>query len=155
MIEIFRTFNRDESKGLVLIAPKGVKLPVEGKIKHVGNINGAETYVIEPGNTKTWIRIAEDVDIHSGAIIVDKQYLDNRCISLLLLGPKAVIEHYSHDRSKSWTWAYINGTMVNIPQTILAALGLLKVKGEIKNISAPPLLEENEEKAFEILENFI
>lgn len=149
MIELFRAVSQNGRWGLAVVGPEGAKLPAEGSVKHIGRIGGVETYVFTPGKTGTWVMVDEDVAVHHGATIVDAQDLQGgKHASLLLLGPYAVIEHFGYMRRGSWVCAYVNGVKAKVPQTVLAAMGLAKTKGEVKTIEPPPPLEKSMEDAF-------
>lgn len=149
VVEMFRAVSQNGRWGLAVVGPEGAKLPAEGSVEHIGRIGGVETYVFRPGKTGTWVMTAEDVAVHHGATIIDAQDLQGgKHASLLVLGPYAVIEHYGYMRRGSWVLAYVNGAKANVPQTVLAAMGLAKTKGEPKSIEPPPPLEKGMEDAF-------
>lgn len=140
--QIFSAKSTNGRWGLAVVGPEGTTLPAQGSLRHIGAVGGVETYIFSPGNTGTWAMSAGDVKVHGGATLVAHQYLQSdRYASLLLLGPQAVVEHYGYKRRGSRVLAYVNGQETDIPQTVLAALGLVKPVGEPDHIEPPPALE--------------
>ena len=64
----------------------------------------------------------------------------SRGVSLLLLGPQAVVEHHGYKRRSSRVVAYVAGVRTDIPGTVLAAMGLLQVEDEVVPVEPPPSL---------------
>jgi len=141
MKEIFAALSTNGRWGLAVVGPDGTTLPAQGSLRHVGNVSGIETYEFTPGETGTWVMTTEDVTVHRGATMVKWQYLQSsRGVSLLLLGPQAVVEHHGHKRRSSHVVAYVAGMETDIPGTVLAAMGLLQADGEVVAIAPPPAL---------------
>lgn len=141
MKEIFSARSTNGRWGLAVVGPDGTTFPSQGRLRHVGNVAGMETYEFTPGETGTWAMTAEDVTVHGGATMVTWQDLQSsRGVSLLLLGPQAVIEHHGYKRRSSRIVAYIDGAKTDIPGTVLAAMGLLQAGGEVIAVEPPPAL---------------
>jgi len=141
MENIFFAQSTNGRWGLAVVGPDGTTLPAQGSLRHVGNVSGMETYEFTPGETGTWAMTAEDVTVHGGATMVTWQDLQSsRGVSLLLLGPQAVIEHHGYKRRSSRIVAYIDGAKTDIPGTVLAAMGLLQAGGEVIAVEPPPAL---------------
>ncbi len=141
MKEIFSARSTNGRRGLAVVGPEGATLPAQGSLRHVGNVSGIETYEFTPGETGTWVMTTEDVTVHRGATMVKWQYLQSsRGVSLLLLGPQAVVEHHGHKRRSSRVVAYVAGVETDIPGTVLAAMGLLQAGGEVVAVDPPPAL---------------
>jgi len=139
--EIFSARSTNGRWGLAVVGPQGTTFPAQGSLRHIGKVAGTVTYEFVPGETGTWVMTAEDVTVHGGATVVDCMDLQSsRTVSLLLLGPEAVIEHHGYKRRSSRIVAYVNGAEADIPATVLAAMGLLKADGEEVAIEPPPAL---------------
>lgn len=141
MEELFSAISTNGRWGLVVVGPEGVEFPAQGSLRHVGNVAGMTTYEFLPGDTGTWVLPAGDVKVHGGATLIARESLQSyQVASLLLLGPQAVIEQYGYKQRSSRIVAYINGEVVEIPGTVLAAMGLLQADGEIAVVEPPPPL---------------
>lgn len=126
--------------GIDIVGPTGTIFPAEGNLRHLGYIAGVSTYVFTPGDTGQWVLPTEDVTVHCGASIVETMGIySDYYVTVLLLGPEAVVEH--HDNNRSEIRAYVRGVKQNVPAAVLAAAGLVKTEGEVIEITPPPPLE--------------
>lgn len=125
--------------GLAIVGPEGTKLPCQGAIRHLGEVEGLDTWLLEPGETGTWIMVAGDVTVHGGAtVVVGRGLQSNNHASILLLGPQAVVEHHGYKGRYSNVFAYINGDEKNIPGPVLLAMGLIKGSDMAQAVAIPP-----------------
>lgn len=142
MKELFSARSTNGRWGLALVGPEGTTLPAEGSLRHVGSVAGINTYELVPGETSTWVLVAEDVKVHGGATLVALEGLQSgRHASIVLLGAEAVVEHYGYMRRGSRIAAYVKGVKTDIPGSVLAAMGLIEAQGEIVEVAPPPKLE--------------
>jgi hypothetical protein len=141
MKEIFSARSTNGRWGLAVVGPEGTKFPAQGSLRHVGKVAGMATYEFTPGETGAWAAVACAVTVHGGATLVASESLQSSQVaSLLLLGPQAVVEHHGYMRRSSRIVAYVDGVETDIPGTVLAAMGLLQVDGEIVAVEPPPVL---------------
>jgi len=142
MEEIFSARSTNGRWGLAVVGPEGTMFPAQGSLRHVGKVAGMATYEFTPGETGTWVAVAEDVTVHGGATLVASEDLQSSQVaSLLLLGPEAVVEHHGYKRRSSRIVAYVAGFETDIPVTVLAAMGLLNINGNVIAIEQPPVLD--------------
>lgn len=142
MGEIFSARSTNGRWGLAVVGPKGTTFPAQGSLRHVGKVAGMTTYEFTHGEGGTWALTAGDVTIHGGATLVaSKDLQSSQVVSLILLGPQAVIEHHGYKRRGSRIVAYVAGVENDIPGTVLASMGLLQVDGEVIAVEPPPVLE--------------
>jgi hypothetical protein len=142
MEEIFAARSTNGRWGLAVVGPEGAKFPAQGSLRHVGKVAGLATYEFVPGETGTWVLpVLEEVTVHGGATLVAAHDLQSGgYVSLLLLGPQAVVERYGYKRRSSRVVAYVAGAETHIPGTVLAAMGLLQADGEVVAVAPPPVL---------------
>jgi len=96
--------------GLRIVGPAGTKFPAEGKLERLGEIGGYSTYRFIPGETDRWVLIGEDMTPLEGAEGVERMSLQsNNYISLVILGPDAVVEHHGYKRRGSTVSRYVRG----------------------------------------------
>lgn len=141
MKEIFSARSTNGRWGLAVVGPEETTFPAQGSLRHVGKVAGMATYEFTPGDTGAWVAVAGDVTVHGGATLVACEDLQSSHVaSLLLLGPEAVVEHHGYKRRSSRVVAYVSGVETDIPGTVLAAMGLLQVDGEVIAVEPPPVL---------------
>lgn len=125
--------------GLAIVGPEGSKLPCQGAIRRLGEVSGIDTWLLEPGETGTWVMVAGEVTVHGGATVVREMGLQsNNHASILLIGPQAVIEEHGYKGRSSWIKAYINGEAKVIPSPVLLAMGLIKGGDMPQAVAIPP-----------------
>jgi hypothetical protein len=150
--ELFCARSTNGRWGMAVVGPEGVKFPAQGSLSHVGKVAGVQTYEFIPGETGQWVLVAEDCKVHGGATVVESMSLQSSAVTtLLVLGEEAVIEHYGYKRRSSRVVAYHKGAEVDIPATVLAAMGLVQAGGEVVEIAPPPKLEGAMASAFAAL----
>ena len=126
LVEVFSARTTSGHWGLAVYGPDGMALPAQGSLRPVGDVAGVRTYVFSPGETGEWAMIAGDVTVASGARVVCQVDLPGgQVMSLLLLGPQAVIEHHGHKRRSSVLAAYRDGLEAELSGAALASLGLI------------------------------
>lgn len=103
--------------------------PVQGTIKHLGTVAGFDTWEVTPGQTGEWYWLTGDVEVVGGAVVLSQMGLQsNGEANLLRLTAEAVVKTYGYKRRSSRYSALINGEGKDIPDAVLAAMGL--VQGE-------------------------
>lgn len=140
MVEMFCARAQNGRSGLALVGPEGCALPVEAALAHIGRAAGVDTYAVVPG-VGTWVLAAADVTVHGGATLVALADLQGGAYkSLLLLGELAVVEHHGYKRRGSCLRAYRRGVEVEMPASVMLALGLVPSGGELLPVAPPPAL---------------
>jgi hypothetical protein len=103
--------------------------PVQGTIKHLGTVAGFDTWEVLPGHTGEWYWLTGDVEVVGGAVVLSQMGLQsNGEANLLRLTAEAVVKTYGYKRRSARYSALINGEGKDIPDAVLAAMGL--VQGE-------------------------
>ena len=138
--------------GLRIVGPEGTKFPAEGTLRYIPEGEGkgttTSTYLFTPGGTDSWVLVGEDVTPIAGAAVVERMTLQsNNYISLLILGPDAVVEHHGYNRQWSIITAYARGVEKLIPESILSVMGLID-EGKVRTIEPPPSLDNVMVSAF-------
>lgn len=152
MKELFVARSTNGRWGLALVGPEETDLKERNTVKPVGTVSGVQVFEVSPTDEPTWVRIAGDVTVHGGATLVASVDLQsNGMMSLLLLGPMAVVEHHGYRRRTSQIVAYEDNVAVGIPSTVLAAMGLLKIDKPTDIVEPPPALEGAMAVAFALL----
>lgn len=125
--------------GLAIVGPEGTELPCQGSIRHLGEVEGIDTWLVEPGETGTWVVTAGAVTIHGGAtVVVERGLQSNNYASVLILGPQAVVEHHGYKGRYSNVIAYVNGQEQQIPGPVLLAMGLIQGSDMAQAVAIPP-----------------
>lgn len=153
MKQIFYAAPSRGQPGLAIVGPDGMTLPAQGALSHVSDEGGMSTYRIDPGETGAWVIVAGDVTARAGARVETVKTLGLKIVSLLVLGPQAVIEHHTRDRKSSRIVVYLNGVEANIPVSVLVAAGVLDGKGQAQDVEGPPELSDALEMAFALLQD--
>lgn len=128
--------------GIALVGPAGAELPCQGSVRHLGQVAGVSTWLLEPGETGTWVIAAGDITVHGGATVAESMDLQSSdTATILVLGPQAVVEHHGYKRRSSDVLDYIDGQHQTIPGPVLLAMGLLQPQqGEVIAVEPPPVL---------------
>jgi hypothetical protein len=112
--------------------------PVQGTIRHLGTVGGVDTWQITPGQTGEWYWLTGDVEVVGGAIVLSQMGLQsNGEATLLCLTDEAVIKTYGYKRRSSRFSALINGEGKDIPDAVLAAMGLVQGENVRKDDDLP------------------
>lgn len=150
MKELFRVDSTNGRYGLAVVGPDDQTLPAQGSLRHLGQVAGVDTYLFVPGETGTWVLPSwEEAVVHGGATVVAQLSLQSyRSGAVLLLGREAVVEFYGYKRRSSRVVAYADGREVEIPATVLAAMGGVAPTGDVAPVEPPPALAGSMAAAF-------
>jgi len=139
MKELYRVRSQNGSRGLAVVGPAGTTFPCQGSVRRIGLAGGIVTYQFYPSDDFSWLMIGEDAVVHGGASVVHTIDLQGgNFATLLLLGKQAVIEHYGYKRRTSKIIAYREGEELDIPGSVLMAMGLVVSEGGSDTVEQPP-----------------
>lgn len=125
--EVFKARSQNGRWGLSVVAYEGTTFPAEGQLQSLGTVEGKETYVFIPGPSRSWVLpMNEEAESIGGATVVACMDLQGGSFaSLLLLSPLAVVRTWGYKCRSSRIWAFKEGTLLNVPASVLAAQGLI------------------------------
>lgn len=144
MKEIVQNSSTNGRRGVTVVGPdeiKNVTDPIKGKLTRLGTIEGQESFEFIPGENGIWYLLdAGDTEVVRGATIVISMDLQsgNHC-SIVALGDFAVIKSYGYKGRSSRIVAYKDGKKVDLPATVMAAMGLIEVDRQVVEVEIPPI----------------
>lgn len=142
MKELVSEISTNGRWGVAIVGPEGTEFPAQGTLRHLGRVAGVATYEYTPGETETWVFVGGDVAVHGGGTVVAYEDLQSsRVVSILLIGPEAILETRGYKGRGSSIEAYIRGRRTSIPATVLVAMGLVHAEGETVKIAPPEPLQ--------------
>ena len=141
--EIKRATSNNGRWGIVIVGPKGLSIdePQEGRLVSLGVIEGHHTFQFfsEPGSSK-WYLVRGDLTPLAGCEVVKSEDLQSSYYATLLVGGEFfAFRSYGRKRRSSTITCYYRGQRVDVPATVLAAMGLVPCTIEEVNTEAPPL----------------
>ena len=112
--------------------------PVQGTIRHLGTVAGVDTWEVTLGQTGEWYWLTGDVEIVGGAVVLSQMGLQsNGEANLLRLTSESVVKTYGYKRRSARYSALINGEGRDIPDAVLAAMGLVQGENVRKDDDLP------------------
>jgi hypothetical protein len=115
-----------------------LKRPIQGTIRHLGNVAGFDTWEVSPCESGEWYWLADDVEVVGGAVVLSEMGLQsNGQATLMRLSAEAVVKSYGYKRRSSRYVALVNGERRDIPDAVLAAMGLVQGSGVREADSLP------------------
>ena len=141
MKEIFSAISQNGRRGLAIVSEvfENVSAPVQCSISHLGKISGKTVYRIEPTDAKQWLLVGDDLQALSGCTLITTMDLQgNGDVSLVLMGPEAIVRSWGYKRRSSNVYYYKCGKREPVPSAILLALGLVASDTEPEKVETPP-----------------
>jgi hypothetical protein len=125
--------------------------PIQGTIRHLGNVAGFDTWEVLPGQSGEWFWLTGDVEVVGGAVVLSQMGLQsNGEANLIRLTAEAVVKTYGYKRRSARYSALINGEGKNIPDAVLAAMGLVQGENvrQVEDLPKPEPLQGAMASAF-------
>lgn len=143
MKEILRATSTNGRWGLVIVSDfeGDINVPVKGSLSKLGVIGGMTTYKFtENQNADTFIMACGDADMIAGAVVIEKIDLQSSDTIMLIAGGNFFsIKTYGYKRRSSRIESFSNGNKIDVPATVLAAMGVIRVDEEPVKIEIPAL----------------
>ena len=150
MKEIYRTTSQNGRWGLALVSEGIPELtrstPVQAALTTLGETEGHRVVRIEPTDDPQWAVIYScDAEPLSGASRVETIDLQgNSYVTLLLLGPRALVRTWGYKGRSSRVLYYEDGQQQDVPASVLLALGMLDSKVIPSTVPPPPAFDVGE-----------
>ena len=130
--------------GLTVVHPNDVDItaaPVEGELESLGSIEGHKTFVFTPkAGTGRWYILEGDTECLAGCKIVTRVGLQSfREATLLVLRPFAAYKRFGYRRRSSRIIAWRKGEPVELPPSVMAAMGLIPAERKRIDVEPPAL----------------
>ena len=107
--------------------------PVQGTIRHLGKDGRRhDVYILDHDpDAESWVMVGDDLDPVAGAVRVESMDLQGHSsVSILLLGPDAVVRSYGYRRRNSDVTLYRRGAKQRMSPAVMLALGITPPGGE-------------------------
>jgi len=140
MKEIIRRTSTNGRFGLVIVSESDVEFPAKGTLTSLGKIEGHQTYKFGANEDGNWIYVDADAKPISGAVIVDEMNLQssNR-VTIIAGGDFFVVKSYGYKQRSSVIRAYKDGQEIDLPSTVLAAMGLISADNTVVEVEIPAI----------------
>lgn len=141
MKELIRKTSQNGRYGVVIVGPDGTKFPAEGKLFSLGKIEGHKTFEFSPEQTGEWVVVGSDLEpIQGCATIVAQDLQGGQGVAVMVCGEFAAMRSYGYKRRQENIHCLHNGQWVNVPASVLAAMGVIpcereEVKSDIPELS--------------------
>lgn len=144
MNEIYKATSQNGRWGLALVS-EGIEeirreTPVRATAMELGEAERHRVVRLEPTNDPQWAVVYDsDADPLSGASRIESVSLQgNSYATLLLIGPKALVQVWGYKRRSSRVIYYEQGEECRVPASVLLALGMLDSGAPPKTVPPPP-----------------
>lgn len=148
MKELYKAKSQNGRWGLAIAGEEGKiceGIPFFGKLISLGKVSGVDTYRLDKGTDCFCILEKDTKAITNSKEIKILDLQGGSFVSLLAINPKgySLIKVFGYKYRSSWYKCYKDGEEVNIPESVLVAMGLIKAEKE-EEIS---FTFENDEKS--------
>lgn len=140
MKELMRKTSQNGRWGLSVVGPEGTTFPAEGRLVSLGDIEGHQTFEFCPAETGQWVVVGGDLEPIQGCTAVAEVGLQGgSCVSVLVCGEFAAYRRYGYKRRGQDVVCLHRGQAVDVPASVLAAMGILPCYREEVVVENPAL----------------
>lgn len=127
--------------GLTVVVPNEFEgFPAKGSLDYLGQIEGHETYQFDPDPRGQWIELVGDAKPLAGCEIVRQEDLQSsNVVTLLIGGDFYAYKSFGYKRRKVNVVARKDGQSIELPASVLAAMGIIPAERQKVEAEAPPL----------------
>ena len=140
--ELFKAISTNGRWGLAVVGKEGITFPAKGKLIHLGEVEGISTYKFEEDEQGVWILpCAAKMKPVAGATVVEAMGLQSgRAATIVAGGDFFAVEKFGYKDRDSEILAFSEGQELELPATVMVAMGLLPAqKKEKVNVEIPPI----------------
>ena len=141
MKEIYSVTSQNGRWGLAVVSESIEKMdnPVQATATRLGDTEGQSVWRVEATDRPQWVMVGGDLEALAGARVLEGMSLQgNSDVTLMLLGPEAIVRRWGYKRRSSCVCFYSNGERQPIPASVLLALGLIPVSEAPEEAAPPP-----------------
>lgn len=114
--------------------------PAKGNLFNMGQIEGHKTFKFVPDENGQWIDLAGDVELVAGCVEVCRESLQSNNVTTLIAGGEFfAYVSYGYKRRSQTVVAYNKGKLLDLPASVMAAMGLIDCTNEVVQIELPPI----------------
>lgn len=138
--EVFRAVSTNGRWGLVVVAETKTDFPAKGRLTLLGTFEGVKTFKFTADESGQWIYVGGDLDPIAGAVVVDSMSLQSGNYATIIAGGDFfVIKDYGYMRRSSSIIAFKDGARINLPVTVMAAMGLIPAENKPVEVEIPAI----------------
>ena len=130
--------------GVTVVAPKDIKFPCKGNLTYLGKCEGMDLYKFIPSEEGDWIEVIEaDIETLVGCKVVTEMDLQSSCsVTIVAGGDFYSYKKYGYKGRSSRIVSVNNGEYVDLPPSVMVAMGLIPPEKEEEKVdTTPPPLE--------------
>lgn len=141
MQEIFKAVSTNGRWGLCLVSETETKFPAKGTLTFLGTFEGLKTYKFTPSDVGVWVYATHRKAVPlSGATVIEAVDLQSgQHATLLGGGDFFAITAYGYQKRSSDIRAFNKGEEVQLPPTVMAAMGLIPNDAKPVEVEIPEL----------------
>lgn len=141
MKEIYSVFSQNGRWGISIVSESinDCSVPIRAEIMNLGRTGGQDVFRVEETEKPQWVLVCDDAEPILGASLITAMDLQgHRNVTVILIGPKALVRYYGYRRRSSRTVYYEDGNPMKIPESVLLAQGMAPASQEPEVFTAPP-----------------
>jgi len=129
MEEIFKATSTNGRWGVAMVSatPRDeISYPIKGRLVYLGKVEGISTYRLDVDESGDWIVVGGDMEPVAGCTLaVDCDLQSSNNVSILVGGDFFAYTQYGYKRRSSSVRAFSAGKEVQLPATVMLAMGLI------------------------------
>ena len=138
MKEVYKKKSTNGRSGLAIVAESDVTFPAKGMLTSLGTFEGVKTFRFDPDENGKWFLIGGELEAVSGAAVVESVYLQSsRYATIVAGGDFFVTREIGYKGNSSNILAFQRGVAIELPATVLAAMGLIPCEAKTVEIEIP------------------
>lgn len=140
MQEVFKDVSTNGRSGLAIVAESEVSFPAKGRLVLLGTFEGVKTFKFEAAQDGKWFYVGGEIEAVSGAVVVESAYMQsNNYATIIAGGDFFVIRSFGYKRRSSNIRAFNNGVEIELPATVMAAMGLIPAENKPVVVEIPAI----------------
>lgn len=140
MQEVFKDVSTNGRFGLAIVSENDVVWPAKGNLTFLGTFEGIKTYKFAANENGKWVIAGGDMEPFVGSVIVEKMNLQSNSEATIIVGGEFfAIKRYGYKRRSSSVRAYNEGQEIDLPTTVMAAMGLIPAENKPVEVEIPAI----------------
>jgi hypothetical protein len=138
--ELLKETSQNGRYGVAIVGEEGISFPAEGKLVSLGSIAGHDTFEFLPDNGGQWIVIGSDLEPIVGCAAVLNMGLQGaKSVTILVCGEFSAYKDHGYSRRGHEVICRSRGKRIDVPASVLAAMGILPCEREEVRVEIPAL----------------
>lgn len=143
MKEIYKTLSTNGRWGLSIVSGDDIDItePAQGVLTRLGEIGGIATYRFDAQLSGQWFVVVPNLaqPLAGCSVVTEISLQSSRYVTLIAGGEFMAFECIGYKGRKSWVQAFSKGQSVDLPASVMAAMGLIQCKEEVVKVEIPKI----------------